>query len=377
MPGRPLRTRRARQRTRHGFRNIVLVMSEASPPSSNVAAAGAGAGGSAPTAVRALGLLSLLLAALALTLAFYLTRRDNNLELRIAQEHADGLARDQHNTDLDRRLGELERQWAQAQSDADVTTGLVSSAELRRHREALALLDVERLVEQAQVQLRLGAAPSVAIDALSAADTRLGHMPGERAAHVQAALRHDLARLKAAPDFDRGALAARLDPLLVAVDGWRVSADPLHLGLRAAGAAPASAPNPPAVRPADTFGARLRAWIESEFGDLVRIREVSTPEALLLNPAQQQFLRERFRLGVLDLRQAILARDERMVRAEQAALENLLLNYFDPGQPAVAIALAQLRAIGSASTGAAPPTLEETLSALRAAHGVSDHGSNG
>ena len=352
-------------------------MSEASSPSSSMAAKSPSAAGGAATAARVIGLLSLLLAALALTLAFYVTRRDNDLEQRIAQEHADALARDQRNTELDRRLEQLERQWAQAQSDADVAMGLVSNVELRRQREALALLDVERLVEQTQLQLRLGVAPSVAIDALSAADARLGHMPGERAAHVQAALRHDLARLKAAPDFDRGAIAARLDPLLVAVDGWRVSADPLHLGLRPQGTATPAPNHLPAARPADTFGARLRAWIESEFGDLVRIREVSTPEALLLNPAQQQLLRERFRLGVLDLRQAILARDERMVRAEQAALEDLLLHYFDPGQAAVANAVAQLRAIASASAGAAPPTLDETLSALRAVRAAPEHNSNG
>ncbi len=350
-------------------------MSEAnSPPPNAEAASVATAKGGTSTAARALGLFSLLLAALALTLAFYLTRRDNDLEQRIAQERADALARDQRNTELAQRLGELERQWTQAQSDADVATGLVSSAELRRQREALALLDVERLIEQTQLQLRLGAAPSLAIEALTAADARLGHVAGQRTAQVQAALRHDLARLRAAPDLDRGALAARLDPLLVAVDGWRVSADPLHLGLRPQGTASLPAPNAPGGRSADSFGARARAWIENEFGDLVRIREVSTPDALLLNPEQQQLLRERFRLGVLDLRQAILARDERMVRAEQTALEDLLLHYFDPGQPAVANALAQLRAIGAASTGAAPPTLQETLSALRAARGGPDGG---
>ncbi|HXY21043.1 MAG TPA: hypothetical protein VEI29_00060, partial [Burkholderiaceae bacterium] len=130
-------------------------MSEASSPSSNMAAKSPGAAGGAATAARVMGLLSLLLAALALTLAFYVTRRDNDLEQRIAQERADALARDQRNTELDRRLEQLERQWAQAQSDADLAMGLVSNVELRRQREALALLDVERLVEQTQLQLRL------------------------------------------------------------------------------------------------------------------------------------------------------------------------------------------------------------------------------
>jgi len=352
-------------------------MSETHSPSADSGASTPSAAANTSAMVRAVALLALLLAALALTLAFYLMRHDSEQERRIAQEHADALARDQRDADLDRRLVELERQWAQAQSDADVATGLVSDAELRRRREALALLDVERLVEQTQLQLRLGASPSAAIDALVAADARLGRVASAGALRVQVALRHDLARLKAAPDVDRGAIAARLDPLLAAVDGWRVSADPMHSGLRPSAGAATAASNPPLARPADSFGARLRAWIESEFGDLLRVREVATPEALLLNPVQQQLLRERFRVGVLDLRQAILARDERMVRAEQAALEQLLVHYFDPGQPAVASAVSQLRAIAAASAGIAPPSLEETLSALRAARGASERAGDG
>jgi len=331
-----------------------------------------------PRAVgRTLGLLALLFAALALTLAFYLMHRDSEQQRRIAQEHADALARDQHSADLDRRLGELERQWAQTQSESESATGPLGDAELRRRREELALVDVEWLVEQTQLQLRLGAAPSVAIDVLMAVDARLSRLAGARVQRVQTALRHDLARLKAAPDMDRGALAARLDPLLTAVDGWRVSADPLHSGLHPSGGIASMAPSPAPVHPEESLGARVRAWIESEFGDLLRIREVGTPDALLLNPAQQQLLRERFRLGVLDLRQAILARDERMVRAEQAALENLLAHYFDPGQPAVAMAQSQLRAIVAASTASAPPSLEETLGVLRAARGAPERGVNG
>ena len=352
-------------------------MSETISPPSSPAAPTPAATGSPSAAVRAVALLSLLLGAVALTLASYLLHRDGEQERRIAQENAEALARDQHSADLDRRLTELERKWAQAQGDSETATGLVGDAELRRSRETLALLDVERLVEQIQAQLRLGASPSAAADALAAADARLGRVASARALRIQAALRHDLARLKAAPDVDRGALAARLDPLLTAVDAWRVSADPLHSGLRppaAAAPAPAAAPGAPAV---ESLGARVRAWIESEFGDLLRIREVATPDALLLNPAQQQLLRERFRLGVLDLRQAILARDERMVRSEEAALEDLLTRYFDPGQGAVAIAVSQLRAIAAAAASGAPPSLDETLGALHAALGAPPRGSNG
>jgi uncharacterized protein HemX len=118
--------------------------------------------------------------------------------------------------------------------------------------------------------------------------------------------------------------------------------------------------------------ARVRAWLAREFGDFLRIREVDTPEAILLAPAQQQLLRDRFRLGVLDLRQAILARDERAVRAEAGALDALLEHYFDPNQPEVAAAQAQLRLAAAAVVPAATVTLDETLVALHAARAGND-----
>jgi len=316
---------------------------------------------------RTLASAALLIGVSALTLGLYLLHEADEGKRRLDQEHNDSLAREQRNVDLDRRIGVLERQWAQAQSDADVSTGLITDADLRRRRDTLALLDIERLVEQAQLQLRLGAATSAVIDALTAADERLGRLASPSALRVQTALRHDLVRLKAAPDVDRGALAARLDPLLAAVDAWHMSADAAHPALRPPVApAAAATPGAGAQRVDESFGARVRAWISSEFGDLLRIREVDTPEALLLGPAQQQLVRDRFRLGVLDLRQAILARDERLIRSEEGALEALLARYFDPNQAGVVAALAQLRATAAAAMPAPPPSLDETLGALRA-----------
>jgi len=352
-------------------------MTEAKSASPPAAAPAPIAAGEALGQGRRLAVLGLFAGALALALALYLAWHAQELERRLGQEHEQALARDQRSAELERRIGELERQWAQVQGDADTGAGLLSDADLRRRREALALIDVERLVEQTQLQLRLGAATSVAIDALTAADARLGRLASATALRVQLALRHDLARLKAAPDVDRGALAAGLDPLLAAVNGWPLIADASHSALRPPAAPAPAAAGVAAAHAADSFGGRVRAWIESEFGDLLRIREVDTPQALLLGPMQQQLLRDRFRLGVLDLRQAILARDERMVRGEQAALETLLLRYFDPRQAEVAAAIAQLRATAAASAAGAPPSLDESISALRAARNANGGSGNG
>jgi uroporphyrin-3 C-methyltransferase len=341
----------------------------------------------APGASPLAGMLGPALALLALLLGLFLAYQMRDLAQRLDLEQAARATHEQHDGERERRLAELERQWTLAQGEADVAAGQVTDADLRRRRDMLALIDIERVVEQAQLQLRLGAPAGAAIDALVAVDARLGRLGSARALRIQAALHHDLIRLRGAPDIDRGALAARLDPLLAAVDSWHATADAARRGAPPpAVAAPEPAPEHVASPPpraanaaaeriaptAPSTGARVRAWIESEFGDLLRIREVPTPEALLLGPAQQQLLRDRVRLGVLDLRQAILARDERTIRSEETALEALLQRYFDPAQPAVAAALAQLRATASAALPNTAPSLDETLGALRSARGGND-----
>jgi len=368
-------------------------MSESNPPSATSGGASADAPAGVPVRDAAAGnaarpaaaaapaardggrvaWLAAVLAAVAVLLAWLALQRAGDFERRFEDERVQAQAREQRIAEHDRLLHELQRSWSQAQAADELGAGRLGAPELRRRREALAMLDIERLVEQVQVQLRLGAPPAVAIDALAAADARLERLSGSAAARVQEALRHDLARLRAAPDLDRGLLASRLDPLLHAVDAWHASADPSHASARpASGSEPVQAgagarPAGAAVVVADSFGARLRAWLAREFGDLLRIREIDTPDALRLGPAQQQLLRDRFRLGILDLREAILARDERTVRAEAAALEALLTRYFDAGQPDVVAAAALLRATAAAAVGTALPSLDETLGALRAA----------
>lgn len=309
------------------------------------------------------------LASVAIVLGAVAVQRSMELLSRLEQGRGEEQAREARDLERDRQIEELRREWSQAQSEADLAAGQLTDAGLRKRRETLALIDVERIVEQVQVELRLGAPAAVAVNALTAVDARLERLAGPAAVRVQVALRHDLARLKAAPDLDRGQLAARLDPLISGVDGWHASADVQHASQRPS-VAPANASAKGAGGAAsggEPVGARIRAWIEREFGDLLRIREIDTPEALLIGPVQQQLLRDRVRLGLLDLREAILAHDERTIRAEDAALESLLARYFDPNQPEVAAAIAQLRTTAAAATGWVAPSLDETLGALRAA----------
>lgn len=340
----------------------------AEPGAAQVPAAAVAPEGAHPAIGRRAGfalLLALAVALLALGLAIYALLRSQDAERRLEAAGAVNRAATERADELARRVEGLEREWAQVQADAGPAAAALGDADIRRRREQLALIDVERLVEQAQMQLRLGSAPAPVIDALAAADEHLGRIAGPAAQHVQAALRRDVARLRAAPNLDRGALAARLDPLMAQVDSWHMTADPTHAAAPALPAAPG--PRAATSPGAGSWGARARQWINQEFGDLLRVREVDAPAALLIGPGQQQLVRDRVRLDLLDLRQAILARDERVIRAELETLTSVLNSYFDPNQPEVAAALALLHATGTAALSGTAPSLEDTLAALRAA----------
>jgi uncharacterized protein HemX len=265
---------------------------------------------------------------------------------------------------VEQRMSALEQQWTAAQSDADPVGGL--DLQVRARREALALVDIERLLELAQLELRSGAPNAVASDALAAADARLTRLPGTAARRVQAAVRHDLASLKGAADVDVPAQAARVDTLLGKVASWPLLADAGRTTLRVPIPSP---PQPPpqagtTARRDDATGARVRAWFEREFGDLLRIRHVDTPEALLLDPAQQQLVRERARLGLLAMRQGLLSRNERMVQFEGQSLLALLRQYFDHAHPDIDAAVSQVRALMAEAASATVPSLDESLRAL-------------
>lgn len=207
---------------------------------------------------------------------------------------------------------------------------------------------------------------------------------------------------------DREAVAARLESVLRTVGTWRMLADTAHGALdlpvptsisaltpaltpastpastptstsASTSAAdridsavnPASTVNPSAANPVSaastSWEQRVRSGIQSAFGGLLRIQPVPTPDSVRLDPAQQEILRDRVRFELLDLQQAVLLYDGQQARIHAQSLQSLLQRYFDPRDPAVLRARRQIGIAAAATAAAAPPTLEETLAALRAA----------
>jgi len=237
--------------------------------------------------------------------------------------------------------------------------------ELTRGRDDAALIEVDRLVTLAAQELQVTGNVAAAVAALQSADARLARLERPQLVNLRRAIGRDIERLRAVPAVDLTGIALKLDQIAQGSDGWPLLAEP--------GTRPARAEDGKAVAQkkggeatAGDFSARLRAWFAREFGDLVRIREVDAPEALLLPAAQQQLVRHQLRLRLLGARLALLARNDRLFRADLAEAQALLARYFDTKHPAVANASLQLRQIAGATLSVELPALNDSLGALRA-----------
>jgi uroporphyrinogen III methyltransferase/synthase len=236
--------------------------------------------------------------------------------------------------------------------------------ELTRGRDEAALFDIERLVTLAAQDLRFTGHVPTALNALQAADARLARLDRPQYVGLRRALGRDIERLRSVPVVDLTGIALKLDQLAGSVDSLPLLGDPAAKPARAPAAA-ASPPPPAAPAAPPSAWDRVKAWLAAEFGDLVRIREVDTPEALLLGGAQQQLVRSQFRLRLLDARQALLARNEKVFRADLAEAQSLLTRYFDVKHPTAGAVLLQLRQLAQSTLSVDAPSLDESLAAIR------------
>ena len=261
--------------------------------------------------------------------------------------------------DAEARVDDLARELDEVKSQRAALDQLY--LELARGRDEATLLDVERLVTLAAQDLRFTGHVAGALNALQAADARLARMDRPQYVALRRALGRDIERLRNVPVVDVTGIALKLDQVAASVDSLPLLSDPAARPARTA--APQVAPAP--ARP-ETIWERVRAWLGDEFGDLVRIREVETPDSLLLSGIQQQLVRSQFRLRVLDARQALLARNERVFRADLAEAQSLLTRYFDVKGPSGGALLLQLKQLAQSTLSVDVPAFDESLAAIRA-----------
>ena len=275
-----------------------------------------------------------------------------------AAARADAEARSarQQSAVLESRLNELESQREALEQ---------LYADLSRGRDEAVLVEVERLVMLGAQELQFSGNVPTALAALQTADARLARIDTPRFLPLRRVLARDIERLRAAPAVDVTGIALKIDQLIAAVDGWPLLSD---AGTVATAPPTPARPAPPTSRASDWWG---RTWdaLQRELGeyrDLIRIRTVDSPDAMLLNQAQQALVRQQLRLRFLNARQALLARNDRLYRADLAEAQALTTRYVDVRNRDAATALAAMKQLASAPLSVETPNINDSIAAVRA-----------
>jgi uroporphyrin-3 C-methyltransferase/uroporphyrinogen III methyltransferase/synthase len=188
------------------------------------------------------------------------------------------------------RAALLEARLAEEQGQREALEQLY--ADLSRGRDEAVMVEVERLVAMASQELSISGNVATALAALQTADVRLARTDSARFLPLRRVIARDIERLKVAPTVDIAGMALKLDQIAAGVDSWTLLSDARPAA--ASTPAPAMAPETPAPSPGTPW---WEQWIErlqaelGEYRDLVVLRRVESPEALYLQPQQQQLLR--------------------------------------------------------------------------------------
>ena len=254
------------------------------------------------------------------------------------------------------KLGALETRFAEAQGQQAALEALYQ--ELARNRDEWQLAEIEQVLAIAQQQLLLSGNVRAALLALQLAESRLSRADRPQFLAVRRALARDIERLKSLPSLDVPGLTLVLDRLVAAVDSL-----PLAFDERTERAAPGKALKPAPAE--EGFFTRLGGEIWRELSQLVVVRKLESPEPPLLPPQQAYFLRENLKLRLLNARLALLSRNEAGYREDLRVAQAWLQRFFDGKSKPAQGALAQLRQLSSASVSFDPPSIGDSLDAVR------------
>lgn len=254
------------------------------------------------------------------------------------------------------KLGALETRLAESQSQQMALEALYQ--ELARNRDEWQLAEIEQVLAIAQQQLQLSGNVRAALLALQLAESRLSRADRPQFLPVRRALARDIERLKSLPALDVPGLSLALDRLVAAVDALPLAFDERVERSAAAHAAKAAAAE-------EGFLARLGGEVWKELRQLVVVRKVESPEPPLVPPPQAYFLRENLKLRLLNARVALLTRDEAGYREDLRVAQRWIQRYFDARAKPSQGALAQLKQLSSASISFEPPSIADSLEAVR------------
>lgn len=292
-------------------------------------------------------------------------RRMTELELSVARSGEVANRADAEARAARERAALLESKLAEEQDQREALQQLY--ADLSRGRDDAVLVDVERLITMASQELAISGNVNTALAALQTADARLARVDNARFLPLRRLLARDIERLKVAPTVDVTGIALKLDQLIGGAENWPLLAE----AKAPAASTPAAAePDPMGTTRWERLIEKLRGEL-GEYRDLIRIRRVETQDGLLLNQAQQQLVRQQLKLRLFDARQALMARNDRLYRADMGEALALMARYVDVRSPAAGTAFAQIKQLAAIPLSVDVPNINDSVAAVRAARPAS------
>jgi uroporphyrin-3 C-methyltransferase len=257
---------------------------------------------------------------------------------------------------LQAKVGALDAQLAETQGQQLALESMYQ--ELSRTRDERLLAEIEQAVSIAAQQLQLAGNVEAALIALSGAEARLARAVQPQLLGVRKLIVRDIERLKALPTADVPGLALKLEGVIAVVDAL-----PLAYEQRPKVETPVASRSPTEM----SFWKSLASDVWQETRQLIRIERIDAAGAdpALLSPSQSLFLRENLKLRLVNARLALLSRDGRSFREDLRQSAAWLERYFDLRAKTVAGSVATIKSLAAVDVGVEPPSLKETLDALR------------
>ncbi|MDR3371149.1 uroporphyrinogen-III C-methyltransferase [Rhodoferax sp.] len=322
----------------------------------------------APTLGRSLTLGVGVLAIAALLASVMLWQKVSNIQTQLALQSADAQSKSQEAQTLSKqslsqaqdavaRVAVLDARLSEVALQRSQLDELMQS--LSRSRDENLVVDIEASLRLAQQQADLTGTVEPLLAALKTADQRVARAAQPRMALLQRALTRDIERVKSAAVSDTPTMLVKLDELVHMADDLVLAnaVGPLKK-VKAAGDSESTANKP------------LEKWqkvLQQVLGDarnLVRVSRIETPEAALLSPEQSFFVRENFKLRLLNARLGLLSRQITSARADLVVAQDALGKYFDHNARSTRTATALLQQVQSQMLQLQIPRVDDTLTVL-------------
>ena len=244
--------------------------------------------------------------------------------------------------------------------------------DLAKNRDDWALAEIEQVLSTASQQLQLAGNVRGALIALQNADARLQRADRPQFIAIRRAITQDIDKLKSPPSVDVTGVAVRLDSLIAQVDAMPLLSDEKPSVVAPAPKTKLSRKPKEEVKDAYDWRVEMQerwsAWTSELWSDvkqLLRVRTVNAPEALLLSPEQSFFARENVKLRLLNARVALLSRNDAAFRSDLAEADRALQRYFDTRDLHTQSGRELIRQMRESVLNIDMPSLSHSLAAVR------------